>query len=162
MKASGACDFGLFKHNLCSVLEPKTVRKCRTRVALEFSSCHPQSEVAPMICQCICQGGFFPPPPRMADSVWMRQRVGGLCALEGGTRQVKFGADQEGAHRQKRDRRAFPPPHVLRFSPRVNGQKLVREGKRKWRGSSHRTRGEMEAAARWIYAILLVGLSAQG
>lgn len=38
---------------------------------------------------------------------------GGLCALKGGTRQVKFGADQERAHRQKRDRRVSPPRSPL-------------------------------------------------
>lgn len=45
---------------------------------------------------------------------------GGLCALKGGTRQVKFGADQEGAHRQKRHRRVFPPRSpILSSSQRI-------------------------------------------
>lgn len=170
MKANGACDFGLFKHNLCSVLEPRTVRKCRTRVAsasLEITHHFrflllPPTESGYTSDLSEQLSGRVPPspplpPPRVADSVWMRQRVGG-CAL------LREGRDKSSSERIRKERTGKSgtggfSPHVVRFSPRVNGQKLVREGKRKWR---HRTRGEMEAVARWIYAILLVGLSTQG
>lgn len=79
----------------------------KLRTASEFSSCHPQSQVTPLICQSNCQGGFPPSSP----CGWLRMDA--PEALKGGTRHVKFGADQEGAHRQKRDRRVFPPRSPL-------------------------------------------------
>lgn len=128
---------GLFKHNLCSVVEPKTVGKCRTRVAsasleithrFRFLLLPPTESGYTSDLSEQLSGRVSPPPPRVADSVWMRQRVGdggALCALKGGTRQVKFGADQEGAHRQKRDRRVFPP-----HSPLLSSSQRTKVGPR--------------------------------
>lgn len=133
MEASGACDFGLFKHNLCSVLEPKTVRKCRTRVAsasleithgfriilLPSTESGYTSDLSEQL-----SGRVFTPSSPYG---WLRMDApegGGLCALKGGTRQVKFGADQEGAHRQKRDRRVPPTPR----SPLLSSSQRTKVG----------------------------------
>lgn len=42
----------------------------KLRTTLDFSSCHPQSQVTPLICQSNCQGGF-PPHPLSLLPVWL-------------------------------------------------------------------------------------------
>lgn len=103
-------------------------------------------------------GAVFPP------RVWSPCGCarGELCAHRGGTSQVKFGSDQERAHRQSETVGTRGETHVsLLFIPlhRLNRQEFPQK---KVNRIPKQHRGDMQPAARWTLVLLLLVLITQG